>query len=83
MISVKQEEYNSLSLEAIGLLSVMVNRYDCDNVTLDTLSHTSPDSTETTKTILDELERKGYVNCINGLYHVNKQKMIQSMCLVG
>lgn len=83
MIFIKQEEYRTLSLEAIGLLSVMVNRYDCDNTTLDALTLTSPDGKEATKIILDELEDKGYVNCIEGLYHINKQKMIQSMCVVG
>ena len=83
MIFVKQKERSTLSLEALGLLAVMTNRYDCDNTTLDVLTLTSPDGKEATKAILDELEAKGFVDYIDGLYHVNKQKMIESMCVVG
>ncbi len=69
---------SELSLEAIGLLSTMVNIPECDYITDKQLCEYSPsDSLLSIRQALAELVEKDYLNLFDdGIYAVNKLKII-------
>ena len=77
-IALKPEKISELSLEAYGVLSMMV-------ITLQELCELSPkDSKSTLKSILEELVNKNWVfETVDNKFMVNKEKMIMNMTYVG
>ena len=79
-IALKPEKISELSLEAYGVLSMMVNDPQCDFITLQELCELSPkDSKSTLKSILEEL----VFETVDNKFMVNKEKMIMNMTYVG
>ncbi|WP_295219441.1 hypothetical protein [Ruminococcus sp.] len=83
-IALKPEKISELSLEAYGVLSMMVNDPGCDYVTLQELHHLSPkDSISTIKSAVRELQEKNWIfETVDEKYIVNKEKMILSMTYI-
>lgn len=84
-IALKPEKISKLSLEAYGVLSMMVNDPQCDFITLQELCELSPkDSKSILKSILEELVNKNWVfETVDNKFMVNKEKMIMNMTYVG
>lgn len=81
VLNLKEESQNSvtLSLEAKGVLSTMLNNPETDYCTLNKLCEFfKSDSPQIIKKALSELTEAGYLICIkNQLYAVNKLKLPQ------
>ena len=84
-IALKPEKISELSLEAYGVLSMMVNDPQCDFITLQELCELSPkDSKSILKSILEELVNKNWVfETVDNKFMVNKEKMIMNMTYVS
>ena len=69
---------NGLSLEATGILSMMLNSPDTDYIReVDLCLVCENDSLKTIRKALGELTDKGYLLHIGDTYAVNKQKVTQ------
>ncbi|GEM_PF-717765 len=81
MISLKLEFIQSISFEAQGILSQMVNLPNCDHITIKQFHNKFPAGNITElKKAFKELENKGYIyRDSKGSYVVNKISLVRKM----
>ena len=81
LIGLKLNFVHTLSLDAQGILTRMVNLPECDYITLKEFQKRFPkDSLNATQKGLDELVKNQYVLKSNdGIYSVNKVAIVQNM----
>lgn len=81
IISLKLEFIPTLSLEAQGVLSQMVNLPNCDHVTIKQFYKQFPTgSISELKKAFEELEKNSYIfKDSNGIYDVNKISLVKNM----